>query len=249
MIKLNNIYKYYKNSPNPALQNISLEVEKGDILGIIGFSGAGKSTLLRTINHLEPPGKGQVIIDNINLEALNQKDLLKVRRNIGMIFQSFNLLKSKSIKKNISLPLEIAKTPKKIINQKVQNVLELVGLSGYEKKYPQHLSGGQKQRVGIARSLVLNPKVLLCDEPTSALDTSTTFSILNLLKKINKDLGITIIIITHDINVVKYICNKVAIINEGKIVENGKTQDVFDNPKSSIAQLLINHSFNTYLNN
>ncbi|MGV3278454.1 methionine ABC transporter ATP-binding protein [Rickettsiales bacterium LUAb2] len=241
MIILNNITKFYKSLKLPSLNNISLNINKGDIFGIIGYSGAGKSTILRTINLLEKPNSGEVIVNKIDLTKLSPKELSKQRKNIGMIFQHSNLLSSKNVYKNIALPLELNKTPKKDIKDKVLQVLNLVGLDGYASKYPSQLSGGQKQRVGIARALVQNPSVLLCDEPTSALDVATTHSILELIQNINKMLDITVIIITHDINVVQTICNKMAVIHKGEIVENGEVRTIFNNPQSPVTKLLLSH--------
>lgn len=243
MITLEHLYKkYYSHSKYHALNDVSLTVNKGDIFGIIGFSGAGKSTLLRTINLLEKPTEGNVIVDGVLLNKLDFSNLAKARKNIGMIFQHFNLLQSKTIYKNISLPLELNKTPKKIIEKRVKEVIQLVKLEKQLYKYPNNISGGQQQRVGIARALTTNPKILLCDEATSALDPANTLSILNLLKEINKQMGLTIVLITHEIHVIKAICNKLAVIDKGIIVEVGKTENIFNNPKHHITKVLLNHS-------
>lgn len=243
MINLEHLYKTYSsNLKYNALNDVSLKISKGDIFGIIGFSGAGKSTLLRTINLLEKPTKGNVIVDGETLNNLNSSNLAKSRKQIGMIFQHFNLLNSKTIYKNIALPLELNKTPKEIIKKRVEEVAELVKLENHLYKYPNTLSGGQKQRVGIARALTTNPKILLCDEATSALDPSNTLSILELLKEINNKIGLTIVLITHEIQVIKAICNKLAVIDKGRIVEVGKTKNVFNNPKNNTTKILLNYN-------
>ena len=222
-----------------ALENINLSIEKGDIFGIIGMSGAGKSTLVRSINYLEKPSEGIVLIDGVNLQELSAKELRKTRRNIGMIFQSFNLLEQKNVVDNICFPLEIAGEKKKEARQKAKELLKMVGLEEKEKAYPSQLSGGQKQRVAIARALSTNPQILLCDEATSALDPQTTASILDLLKKINEELGITIVIITHQMSVVTEVCNKVAIIDSGRLVEEGSVEKIFSDPESDAAKELL----------
>ncbi len=208
------------------------------------MSGAGKSTLVRCINYLEKPTKGSVIIDNKNLSSLTDKELRKVRQNIGMIFQQFNLLLQRNVEDNISFPLEISGISKKEGKKRAQELLKLVGLSDKRKSYPSQLSGGQKQRVAIARALSTNPKILLCDEATSALDPTTTRSILSLLKEINKKLGITIVIITHEMSVVEEICDSVAIIDDGNLVEHGAVEDVFSHPKTDAAKKLVYHNNN-----
>jgi len=222
-----------------ALNNVNLEIEKGDIYGIIGMSGAGKSTLVRTINYLEKPTEGQVFIDNVDLSTLSPKELRKKRSEIGMIFQNFNLLEQKNVIDNVCFPLEIAGVKKKDARVRAKELLELVNLSEKEKVYPSQLSGGQKQRVAIARALATNPKILLCDEATSALDPQTTDSILRLLKKINEEFGITIVIITHQMSVVTDVCNKVAIIDDGNLAEEGLVEEIFNAPKTDIAKELI----------
>nr|WP_312578380.1 ATP-binding cassette domain-containing protein [Sedimentibacter sp.] len=246
IIKINNLEKKYKskNSVVTALSGINLDVNKGEICGIIGMSGAGKSTLVRCINYLEKPTKGSVIIDNKNLSSLTDKELRKVRQNIGMIFQQFNLLLQRNVEDNISFPLEISGISKKEGKKRAQELLKLVGLSDKRKSYPSQLSGGQKQRVAIARALSTNPKILLCDEATSALDPTTTRSILSLLKEINKKLGITIVIITHEMSVVEEICDSVAIIDDGNLVEHGAVEDVFSHPKTDAAKKLVYHNNN-----
>ena len=222
-----------------ALKDINLNIEAGDIYGIIGMSGAGKSTLVRCLNYLEKPTDGQVIIAGQDLGALSEKELRKQRSDIAMIFQHFNLLMQKNVLDNVCFPLLIQKVNKKEAKERARELLQIVGLSEKEKAYPAQLSGGQKQRVAIARALASNPKILLCDEATSALDPQTTASILDLLKQINKDLGITIVIITHQMAVIREICNRVAIIEHGALVENGLVEDIFNHPKSQAARELI----------
>ena len=222
-----------------AVQPTDLHVKQGEIFGIIGASGAGKSTLIRCVNLLERPTTGQVLIGGVDLTALNDKALMHERRNIGMIFQHFNLLHSRTVFDNVALPLELSHTPKADIKDKVTRLLELVGLSDRHTAYPANLSGGQKQRVAIARALASDPKVLLCDEATSALDPATTGAILELLKKINKELGITILLITHEMDVVKRICDKVAVIDKGVLVEQGSVSEIFANPQTELAKTFI----------
>lgn len=249
MIKLKNISKVFNVSGKnlTALDNVSLEVPRGQICGVIGASGAGKSTLIRCINLLERPTSGSVIVDNTDLTQLSDNELIHARRHIGMIFQHFNLLSSRTVFDNVALPLELEKTDKTQIKQKVDALLNLVGL--YDKKdvYPANLSGGQKQRVAIARALANSPKVLLCDEATSALDPATTQSILKLLKEINRTLGITILLITHEMDVVKRICDQVAVINKGQLIEQGSVGDIFSNPKTLLAQEFIHSTFHINL--
>ena len=249
MIKLNNITKIFTlpDKKLTALDNVSLHVPKGQICGVIGASGAGKSTLIRCVNLLERPTHGAVIIDDVDLTQLSEAELVKTRRQIGMIFQHFNLLSSRTVFGNVALPLELEGTPKEKIDAKVNELLSLVGLSDKKNVYPSNLSGGQKQRVAIARALASNPKVLLCDEATSALDPATTHAILKLLKEINRTLGITILLITHEMDVVKRICDLVAIIDHGKLVEQGSVSDIFSNPKTKLAQEFIRSTFNVNL--
>ena len=222
-----------------ALRDINLSIEKGDIYGIIGMSGAGKSTLVRCLNFLEVPTSGQVIVEGQDLGGLTDKELRALRSSIGMIFQSFNLLMQKSVIDNVCFPLQIQGIKKKDAVGKARELLETVGLEDKEKAYPAQLSGGQRQRVAIARALACDPKILLCDEATSALDPQTTASILDLLKKITAETGITIIIITHQMSVVREICNNVAIIEKGSLVENGLVEEIFTHPKSRAAKQLI----------
>ena len=222
-----------------ALNNINLSIEENDIFGIIGMSGAGKSTLVRCLNYLETPTTGTVIVDGEKLGSLSEKELRNKRSSIGMIFQHFNLLMQKTVIDNVIFPLKIKGVNKAEAKKKAMEYLTIVGLEDKAKAYPSQLSGGQKQRVAIARALACNPKILLCDEATSALDPQTTESILALLKEINQKTGITIVIITHQMSVVETICNKVAIIDNGNLVETGLVNDVFTNPKSSAAKKLI----------
>ena len=222
-----------------ALKDINLTIGAGDIYGIIGMSGAGKSTLVRCLNYLERPTEGQVLIEGKDLGNLGEKELRKQRSDIAMIFQHFNLLMQKNVIDNICFPLQIQGVGKKEAKEKARELLKTVGLEDKEKAYPAQLSGGQKQRVAIARALASNPKILLCDEATSALDPQTTASILELLKHINEEFGITIVIITHQMSVIREICNRVAIIERGALVENGLVEDIFSHPKSRAAKELI----------
>ncbi len=222
-----------------ALEHINLTINEGEIFGIIGLSGAGKSTLVRCINFLERPTSGTVIFDGADLGSLREKEILKARQSMGMIFQQFNLLMQRNALQNICFPLELARVPKKQARLRAKELLEIVGLSDKEKAYPSQLSGGQKQRVAIARALATNPKVLLCDEATSALDPTTTRSILKLLKEINQKLGITIIVITHEMGVIEEICKRVAIIDQSHIAEVGEVAEVFTRPQSNIAKQLV----------
>lgn len=241
MIELKNLSKIYDNGKTrvEAVKDINLTIEDGDIFGIIGLSGAGKSTLIRCINFLEKPTEGQVIFDGVDLGAISHKELLKKRQSMSMIFQNFNLLSQRTALDNICYPLEIAGNSKNEAREKARRLLAIVGLSDKEKSYPVQLSGGQQQRIAIARALATDPKVLLCDEATSALDPTTTSSILNLLKEINKNMGVTIIVITHEMRVIEQICNKVAVIDKSHIVEEGPVREVFTAPKSQIDKQLI----------
>lgn len=244
MIKIENVSKSFKNENTItyALKNINLNVEKGDVFGIIGMSGAGKTTLLRCLSLLEQPTKGKIYIDNVETSALSNADLIKVRKKMGVVFQGFNLLMQKNVFDNIAFPLKINKIDKLSIQKRVDELLDLVGLKDKAKAYPSQLSGGQKQRVAIARALASNPQILLCDEPTSALDPLTTKQILDLLKEINTKLNVTIVIITHNMSTAKAICNKIAVVDSGEVVENAKTDEIFENPKNSVTKLLINWS-------
>lgn len=228
-----------KTSEVKALENINLSINQGDIFGIIGMSGAGKSTLVRCINFLEKPTSGDIIVDGKDLSKLSEKQLRNVRQSMGMIFQQFNLLMQRTAEENITFPLEIAGTKKIDAKKRAKELLEIVGLADKAGAYPMQLSGGQKQRIAIARALATNPKVLLCDEATSALDPKTTREILTLLKDINKRLGVTVVIITHEMSAVEQICSHVAIIDESGIAEQGEVSEVFSHPKTLSAQKLV----------
>ncbi len=241
MIELKHLSKVYEKGSHrvEAVKDINLTIEDGDIFGIIGLSGAGKSTLIRCINFLEKPTEGQVVFDGVDLGSISHKELLKKRQSMSMIFQSFNLLSQRTALDNICYPLEISGVSKKEARERARELLKIVGLVDKEKSYPIQLSGGQQQRVAIARALATNPRVLLCDEATSALDPNTTSSILNLLKEINEKMGVTIIVITHEMRVIEHICNKVAVIDKSCIVEQGPVKEVFTSPQSTIAKQLI----------
>ncbi|CAH6781315.1 L-methionine/D-methionine ABC transporter ATP binding subunit [Vibrio chagasii] len=241
MIKVNQVNKVFYQGTKEinALIDINLHIPQGQIFGVIGSSGAGKSTLIRCVNMLEAPTSGEVIVDGIDLTKLSKSELSEARRNIGMIFQHFNLLSSRTVFNNVALPLELAGKDKAVIEAKVSELLELVGLADKCDTYPANLSGGQKQRVAIARALASDPKVLLCDEATSALDPATTQSILELLREINRKLHITILLITHEMDVVKSICHEVAIIGGGELVEKGTVGDIFAHPKTELAHQFI----------
>ncbi|AEB76607.1 methionine ABC transporter ATP-binding protein [Clostridium botulinum] len=236
MIQIKNVEKFF--GENQVLKDVSIEVKQGEIYGIVGHSGAGKSTLLRCINGLESYNSGNVIVDEKEVKELNEKELREFRKNIGMIFQNFSLLNRKNVWKNIALPMETWGYKKEEINKRVSELLNLVGLADKEKSMPNQLSGGQKQRVAIARALTLNPKILLCDEATSALDPKTTKSILSLLREINEKLGITIVLVTHQMEVVKEICSKVALMEGGKLIQSGKVDKLFLNPTKQMQNLL-----------
>ena len=241
MIQIENLSKTFDGAGGrvAALHDINLTIEDGDIYGIIGMSGAGKSTLVRCINLLERPTEGKVVIDGVDMTALSPAELRDARRSITMIFQGFNLLMQKNCLKNVCFPMELSGVKKAEAEKRALELLEIVGLRDKALAYPSQLSGGQQQRVAIARALATDPKVLLCDEATSALDPSTTHSILELLREINRELGITIIIITHQMNVVVSICRHVAILENGTIVETGEVGEVFSSPKSAAAQSLV----------
>lgn len=241
IIEIKNLKKVFKVKDGQvnALDDINLKIGQGEIYGIIGMSGAGKSTLVRCINLLEKPTSGQVFIDKKDISAIEEKELRTVRYSLGMIFQQFNLLSQRTAEQNILFPLEIAGVDKETAKKRTAELLSLVGLADKAKAYPSQLSGGQKQRIAIARALANNPKILLCDEATSALDPSTTKAILKLLKEINEKLGITIVIITHEMSVVEEICTHVAIIDKSHIAEEGTVEEVFRNPQTEIARKMI----------
>ncbi|TEA61311.1 MULTISPECIES: methionine ABC transporter ATP-binding protein [unclassified Pseudomonas] len=228
-----------KQGPVAALQGIDLAIQRGEVFGIIGRSGAGKSSLIRTINRLEQPTSGRVLIDQVDIGEYDEDRLVALRRRIGMIFQHFNLMSAKTVWQNVELPLKVAGVPKEQREKKVRELLELVGLQAKHKAYPAQLSGGQKQRVGIARALVHDPDILLCDEATSALDPETTQSILGLLREINKRLGLTIVLITHEMAVIREICDRVVVLEHGRIVEQGPVWEVFGNPQHEVSQTLL----------
>lgn len=245
MIEIKNVSKAFKvdGKDFEALKNVSLKINDGDIYGIIGMSGAGKSTLVRCINMLESPTSGDIVIDGKSMTALSPSELRKERSKIAMIFQSFNLLMQKNVLKNISFPLELAGVKRADARKKALELLELVGLPDKANAYPAQLSGGQQQRVAIARALATDPKILLCDEATSALDPKTTKSILNLIKEINQKYNITVVIITHAMSVVEEVCNKVAIISDGVVAEEGEVVQVFAHPQSEVAKHLVNPDY------
>jgi len=244
MIELKNVSVKFKqkNYELNAVSDVSLQIKKGEIFGIIGSSGAGKSTLLRTINLLEKPTSGEIIVDNKNIVNYKGSELRELRRGIGMIFQLFNLAESKTVYENIAFSLKAAGKSKEEIKTRVNELLKVVGLTDKVDSYPSKLSGGQKQRVGIARALANNAQILLCDEPTSALDIETTAAILKLLRDINEEFGITIVVITHELEVIKAICNRVAVMDKGKVVEEGLVYDLFTKPKHEFTKQLLEYS-------
>ena len=241
LIELNHLTKTFKGKTQTvdALKDINLQIEQGDIFGIIGMSGAGKSTLVRCINFLEQPTSGSVVIDGKDLVSLTPKELRQLRQQVSMIFQHFNLLSQRDVRGNIAFAMEIAGMKRPQIEKRIDELLEIVGLTDRQHNYPSQLSGGQQQRVAIARALATNPKIILCDEATSALDPTTTTSILNLLREINRKMGITIVIITHEMSVVESTCTHVAIIDDGRLAECGTVESVFSQPKSAAAKKLI----------
>lgn len=241
MIRVENVSKTYtgKQGTVEAVKDVSFEISRGEIFGVIGFSGAGKSTLIRLLNGLETVTSGHIYINEKDITTLKRKELLKERQKIAMIFQHFNLLWSRTVEENIAFSLEIAGVPKAERKAKVAELIDLVGLTGREKSYPSQLSGGQKQRVGIARALANDPEVLLCDEATSALDPKTTKDILKLLVEINQELGLTIVLITHEMHVVRQICHRVAVMEEGRVVESGEVIEVFKNPQQPITKQFV----------
>ena len=238
MIELIGVTKAFETDHGRVLaaDNVSLKIEKGEIYGIIGFSGAGKSTLVRCINHLERPDSGKVLVGGEDITTLRGRALREKRRKIGMIFQQFNLFATRTVEDNVAFPLRYRKIPKTAIREKVTRLLAIVGLSDKAKSYPSELSGGQKQRVAIARALASDPEILLCDEATSALDPQTTEQILELLKKLNTELGITIVLITHEMQVIKKICHSVTVLENGRVAESGKVYDIFANPKADVTR-------------
>lgn len=241
MITLNNVSVTFKGKETTikAVENVQLTIEKGDVFGIVGYSGAGKSTLVRTINLLQRPSEGSVIVSGQDLLSLKPKELRAARKKIGMIFQHFNLMGSRTIAENVAYPLRKSGLTKPQIKEKVAALLQLVGLTDKSSAYPSQLSGGQKQRVGIARALANDPDILLCDEATSALDPQTTEEVLELLANINKQLGLTIVLITHEMNVIRKICNKVAVMELGKIVEEGSVREVFRHPQQEVTKIFV----------
>lgn len=241
IISFENLSKRYEKEGQifVALDNVTFKVNKGDVYGLIGFSGAGKSTLLRMVNALETPTEGKVFVKGVDLTSLKESKLREIRKDIGMIFQEFNLLETKTVFDNVAIPLVLRHESKQKIKSRVEELLKFVGLEDKAKALPGELSGGQKQRVGIARALATEPEILLCDEATSALDPDTTESILNLLARVNKELNVTILFVTHTIRVVQKLCNKVAILEHGKLVENGSVIDIFSKPKSTIAKRFV----------
>ncbi|MEC5425261.1 ATP-binding cassette domain-containing protein [Virgibacillus sp. C22-A2] len=248
MILLKDVYKEYgkkKEKKVHALKGINLSIDKGEIFGVVGFSGAGKSTLIRCVNLLERPTSGKVFINGIDLLDLAPKDLRKSRKKIGMIFQQYNLLSSKTIFHNVAMPLILEGKPKEEIKEKVEELLDFVGLGDKTNQYPEQLSGGQKQRVGIARALATDPDILLCDEATSALDPNTTEAVLEVLKRVRDEFKVTILMITHEMNVIKDICDRVAVMENGEIVEQGSVVDVFTEPQTSIAESFVRTVLNT----
>ena len=244
MIDIQNVTKVYKTKSGQltAVDQVSLSINKGDIFGIIGYSGAGKSTMIRLLNGLEKPTSGSVVVNGQDISKASGNQLREARQKISMIFQHFNLLWSRTVEENISFPLEIAGVPKEQRAKRVEELIELVGLKGRGKAYPSQLSGGQKQRVGIARALANNPEVLLCDEATSALDPETTDSILELLLDINKKIGLTIVLITHEMHVIRKICNRVAVMEAGKVVEQGDVLQVFQHPQAPITKNFVSQA-------
>ncbi|MFF1530888.1 methionine ABC transporter ATP-binding protein [Cellulomonas sp. NPDC058312] len=241
MVSLRDVTKVFDGSSGPvrAVDGVSLDIERGDVFGVIGYSGAGKSTLVRLINALELPTSGQVVVDGVDLTGLNERGLRPARAGIGFIFQQFNLLRSRTVAANVAYPLRVAKWSREDRRKRVAELLEFVGLSDKAKQYPDQLSGGQKQRVGIARALATSPALLLADEATSALDPETTKDVLDLLQRINRELGITIVVITHEMSVVSYLCNRVAVMEDGKVVESGDVYDVFAQPEQHVTRRFI----------
>ncbi|GAA0416473.1 ATP-binding cassette domain-containing protein [Streptomyces luteireticuli] len=246
MIELRNVGKTYpgtgrgaRKKPFTAVEDVSLTVAEGRVLGVVGHSGAGKSTLLRLVNHLEVPTSGQVLVDGQDLGALSGRQLRDVRRSIGMIFQQFNLFRSRTVLGNVAYPLKLAGTPRAQARARAAEVLRFVGLEDQARRYPEQLSGGQRQRVGIARALATSPGVLLCDEATSALDPHTTGEVLDLLRRVNSELGITIVLVTHEMDVVRSLCDEVAVMSGGRVVESGDVYDVFSRPRHPVTEVFV----------
>jgi len=239
VISFQSVGKTFPRAPSPALKDVSLEVRPGEVFGVIGQSGAGKSTLIRLINGLERPSIGRVVTDGDDVGALDAAALRALRRRVGMIFQHFNLLSSKTVAANVAYPLKVAGMPSSAIGPRVAELLDLVGLADQAAKYPAQLSGGQKQRVGIARALANGPKILLCDEATSALDPQTTEQILDLLAQLNRELGLTIVLITHEMEVIRRVCHRVAVLDAGSVVESGEVAEVFLHPAHAVTRRLV----------
>ncbi|MDP1510053.1 methionine ABC transporter ATP-binding protein [Paenibacillus sp. CMAA1739] len=249
MIKFEQVSKIFSlpNRKVNALEEVSLSVGKGEIFGVIGFSGAGKSTLLRLVNLLERPSEGRIVVHDQDITRIRPKELRKLRRRIGMVFQTFNLFNSRTVYGNLAYPLKLAKLPKAQIDARVKELLQFVGLEDKADSYPEQLSGGQKQRVGIARALANSPDILICDEATSALDPETTEDILRLLKKVNEEYQITILLITHEMNVIRSICDRVAVMENGRVIEQGSVFDVFANPQTKTTKNFIRSVLNDQL--
>ncbi|KAF6616226.1 methionine ABC transporter ATP-binding protein [Paenibacillus sp. EKM102P] len=249
MIKFEQVSKIFSlpNRKVNALEEVSLSVGKGEIFGVIGFSGAGKSTLLRLVNLLERPSEGRIVVNDQDITQIRPKELRNLRRRIGMVFQTFNLFNSRTVYGNLAYPLKLAKLPKAQIDARVKELLQFVGLEDKADSYPEQLSGGQKQRVGIARALANSPDILICDEATSALDPETTEDILKLLKKVNEDYQITILLITHEMNVIRSICDRVAVMENGRVIEQGSVFDVFANPQTKTTKNFIRSVLNDQL--
>ncbi|MBE0338224.1 methionine ABC transporter ATP-binding protein [Paenibacillus sp. 23TSA30-6] len=249
MIKFEQVSKIFSlpNRKVSALENVTLSVGKGEIFGVIGFSGAGKSTLLRLVNLLERPSEGRIVVNDQDITRIRPKELRDLRRRIGMVFQTFNLFNSRTVYGNLAYPLKLAKLPKVQIDSRVKELLQFVGLEDKADSYPEQLSGGQKQRVGIARALANSPDILICDEATSALDPETTEDILKLLKKVNEEYQITILLITHEMNVIRSICDRVAVMENGRVIEQGNVFDVFANPQTKTTRNFIRSVLNDQL--
>ncbi|MDX8045575.1 methionine ABC transporter ATP-binding protein [Gracilibacillus sp. S3-1-1] len=249
MIDFQDVTKTYTTNDKQitAVDHVNLSIEQGEIFGVIGFSGAGKSTLIRCVNLLERPDQGKIIVNGTDMLKLSKPELINVRRKIGMIFQHFNLLESKTVFHNVGFPLLLAGVSKQKVKRKVDQLLEFVGLKDKAEHYPEQLSGGQKQRVGIARALATDPEILLCDEATSALDPQTTSSILDLLRKVREEYNITILMITHEMPVIKEICDRVAVMEQGKVIEEGSIFDVFSNPQQQTTRNFVKTVMNDQL--